>query len=92
VNRLGYTKTDNKIIDNRKTVKTITVPSRATLPKESRCDADETPRERVKTELILLKNFLMVPMMLCVDFVLLGRLLRVFETLAGAILCGLIAK
>jgi len=93
VNRLGYTKTDNKIIDNRKNAKTVTVPSRATLPKENRCGADEAPLERVRAELILLKNFLIVPMTFCVVFVLLlGCLLRAFGTLAGDILCGLMAK
>ena len=46
----------------------------------------------MKTALILLKKLLTDPMLLRVDFVfLLGGLLRVFETLAGDILCGLMA-
>jgi len=95
VNRFGYTKTANKIIDNRKTVKTVTALSRATLPKESRRCTNDPPRERRKTELILLKTFLTAPIPLRVDFecvlLPLGRLLRLSETLAGDILCGLVA-
>lgn len=83
---------DIKNIDNRKIVKTVTILSTATLPKESRCGTDETLRERIEIELILLKIFLMYPTMLRVGFfVLLGRLLRLFEILAGDILGGLMA-
>jgi hypothetical protein len=65
--------------------------SKATLPKESLCGTDETPLERCKTLPILFKFFLIAPIRFSVDFVLLGRLLRLFETFAGDIRCGLMA-
>ena len=69
---------------------TVTVLSRAALLKEGRCGADETLLE-LKTEMILVKTFLSAPIAPRLDLVLLERLLRVFETLAGDTLCGFVA-